>query len=137
MTGNIKAINITISMCRALQLQEMFFSVKRDFQHSVIKVNTFLNVSSLTEIITELCYCNVPPENQPLRLWHTMKAAFVVLCGCLQTIRITRTSISMITETQSRLHHSRACRESTALDIKMLRKMAKKTEENIVSSSNY
>lgn len=73
---------------------------------------------------------HVLPENQ---MRHTMKAALVALCGCLQMIRTTRTSISTVTETQSKLHHSRACRESTAPDMRRLRTMAKKTEENNVS----
>lgn len=62
-----------------------------------------------------------------------MKAALVVLCGCLQMIRTMRTSISTITETKSKLHHLRACRESMALDMRRLRVIAKKTEENNVS----
>lgn len=40
----------------------------------------------------------------------------------------------MITEIQSRLHHFRACRESRAPDMKRLSVIAKKTEENNVTS---
>lgn len=65
-----------------------------------------------------------------------MKAAVVVLCGCLKMIRILRISISTITETQTKLHHSRACRDSTAPDMRRLRMIAKKTEENNISSSD-
>lgn len=61
---------------------------------------------------------------------HTINAALVALCGCLQMIIIMRMSRSMITEIQSRLHHFRACRESRAPDMKRLRMIAKKTEEN-------
>lgn len=39
-------------------------------------------------------------------------------------------TFSTITKTQSKLHHSRACRESAALDMKTLRVMTKKTKEN-------
>ncbi len=59
-----------------------------------------------------------------------MKAALVVLCGCLQMIRIIRTSIDTITDKQSKLHHFRAFRESTAPDMKRLKMMTKKTERN-------
>lgn len=62
-----------------------------------------------------------------------MKAAFVVLCGCRQMIAILRTSISIITETQSKVFHSKACKESTDPATTRLRVTAKKTEENRVS----
>lgn len=62
-----------------------------------------------------------------------MKAALVVFCGCLQMIRVMRTSISMMIETQSKLHHSKACSEPRAPDMTRLRMIAKKTEENNLS----
>lgn len=42
----------------------------------------------------------------------TMNAALVVFRGCLQMIKVLKTRLSMMIETQSKLHHSRACRES-------------------------
>lgn len=57
-----------------------------------------------------------------------MNAAFVVLCGCLQMIRIIKTSISTITETQSKVPHSKACREPTVPANRRLRMMAMRTE---------
>lgn len=66
-----------------------------------------------------------------------MKAASVELCGCLQMIRTLRTRISTITDMQSKLHHSRACRASTAPDMRRLKMTAKKTEENKVSATSY
>lgn len=60
-----------------------------------------------------------------------MKAALVVFCGCLQMIRVTRTSVRRMIATQSKLHHSRACRESIVPDMTRLRMTAKKTEDNL------
>lgn len=65
-----------------------------------------------------------------LKLYSVRRAinvALAIFCGCLQMIATATNTISTITETQSKLHHLRACREPAALDMKMLRATAKKT----------
>lgn len=66
--------------------------------------------------------------NISLHKRNTIKAARVVLWGCLQMITVVRSSISAATEIQSKIHHS--CRDSPAPDMKRLKMMAKQTVEN-------
>jgi len=66
-------------------------------------------------------------RHQPF--WFTMKAAFVVFCGCLQTTATARTSASMRRETISVLHNSRLRRESRPSDSRTLKTITSITEE--------
>lgn len=60
----------------------------------------------------------------------TMKAALAALCGCLQMMAMVRSSANRITERHVRLHPSRASRDPATLEMKRLRRTAKKTGEN-------
>lgn len=73
---------------------------------------------------------HIKPALKLCSVRHAINAALAVFCGCLQMIATTIDTFSTITETQSKLHHSRACRESAALDMKRLRAMTKNTKEN-------
>lgn len=58
----------------------------------------------------------------------TMNAAVAVFWGCLQTINTIRPRVRTVTETQTKLHHCSACRESPAREMRRLRMTDKKTE---------
>lgn len=68
--------------------------------------------------------CPPPSPHQ-----FTMKAALVVLCGCLQMITTARTSVSARTVTSSTLHNSRLRRECTASDNSTLKTITRNTGE--------
>lgn len=86
-------------------------------------------VQKCTTIITQNFY--FPNKICPFgSARHAINAALAVFCGCLQMIAMAIDTFSTITKTQSKLHHSRACRETAALEMKTLRVMTKNTKEN-------